>query len=145
MAKRAIGLDVGTKTIGVAATDALGMMAHPVKTVSRKGVKKDCVELQAIASEREAEVVVVGLPLELDGREERSCRLARQIGARMAEVTSLPVCYVDERFTSVEAERRLLETGMKRKRRKQVIDQVAAVLILQAWLDDGAVLDEEAT
>ena len=143
---RVLGLDVGTKTIGVAVSDGLGMLAHPVCTVSRQGVRKDVVQLAAIASERTAEAVVVGLPLELDGTEERSARLARQIGAAMREATGLPVLYVDERYSSVDAERQLIEARVGRARRKEVIDQQAAVLILQSYLESGpgAVVDEEA-
>jgi putative Holliday junction resolvase len=144
MGRTAVGLDVGTKTIGVAATDGLGMMAHPVLTVARKGVRKDCVKLIEIVEARKLEVIVVGLPMELDGSEERSARLARQIGEEMREQTGLPVCYVDERFSSVDAERRLIAAGASRKKRKQIIDQAAAVLILQTWLDEGAKLPEEA-
>ncbi len=77
--------------------------------------------------------VVVGLPLELDGTEERSARLARQIGEALA-ASGLSVDYIDERYTSVDAERHLLRADVSRKRRKEVIDQVAAVLILETWL-----------
>lgn len=132
-----IGLDVGTKTIGVAVSDPLGMFAHPVCTVSRQGVRKDCDKLMEIMAIREVTGIVVGLPLELDSTEERSARLARQIGEELRQRTDFDVTYIDERFTSVEAERYLLRTGMKRKKRKQVIDQAAAVLILQSYLDHG--------
>lgn len=144
MAKRAVGLDVGTKTIGVAATDPLGMMAHPIRTLARQGVLKDCTAIVEILTARQAEAVVVGLPIELDGEELRSARLARQIGEELGKRTGLPILYMDERFTSVEAERRLIQAGASRKKRKEVIDQAAAVLILQSWLDDGAPLDMEA-
>jgi putative Holliday junction resolvase len=131
---RVIALDVGTKTIGVAATDPLGMLASPVCTVSRKGVKKDVAVLQGILDEKAAELVVVGLPYELDGSEARSAKLARQIGVAVEETTGLPVHYVDERFSSVEAERRMIEVGTSKKKRKEIIDQVAAVIILETWM-----------
>lgn len=131
---RVIGLDVGTKTIGVAATDPLGMLASPVCTVSRKGVKQDVAVLQRILEEREAQAVVVGLPYELDGSEARSARLARQIGEAVEEITGLPVHYVDERFSSVEAERRMIESGASRKKRQEIVDQIAAVIILETWM-----------
>ncbi len=131
---RALGLDVGTKTIGVAVTDALGLMAHPVCTVSRTGVERDAAAVAKIAVERAAAVLVVGLPLELDGSESRSALLARQIGDRAAALTGLAVDYVDERFTSVDAERRLIQAGVSRARRKAVIDQEAAIGILTSWL-----------
>lgn len=137
---RALGLDVGTKTIGVAVSDELGMLAHPVTTVARQGVDRDTDALQGIVADRGVERIVVGLPLELDGAEARSARLARQVGEALSAKTGLPVTYVDERFTSVEAERQLLQAGASRARRRAVIDQQAAVLILQSWLDHGEAL-----
>jgi len=132
---RVVGLDVGTKTIGVAMSDPLRMLASPVHTIARKGVRKDVVALQELVAKHEIDVVVVGLPLELDGTEERSARLARQIGEATAEATGWELIYVDERFTSVDAERQLIAAGASRARRKEVIDQQAAVVILQSWLD----------
>jgi putative Holliday junction resolvase len=131
---KTIALDVGTKTIGVAVTDALGLLAHPVCTVARKGVQRDVTRLEAVFADHEPVAVVVGLPYELDGTEARSAKLARQIGTEVGERTGLPVHYVDERYSSVEAERRLIEAGMSRKKRKEVIDQAAAVVILESWL-----------
>lgn len=139
---RAIGLDVGTKTIGVAVSDDLGLAAHPVCTVRRQGVRKDCDALATLMREREVDQIVVGLPYELDGSEARSARLARQVGEALGELTERPVAWIDERFSSVEAERALIAQGVSRARRKDVIDQAAAVLILQSWLDHGAALDE---
>lgn len=134
---RVAGLDVGTKTIGVAISDASGRLAQPVRTLSRRGVRKDAAALVALLEEREVERVVVGLPLELDGTEQRSARLARQIAEATAERSGLPVYYIDERYTSVEAERKLIAAGMSRARRKRVIDQAAAMEILQSFLDHG--------
>lgn len=139
---RVIGLDVGTKTIGVAVSDPLRMFAQPLLTVSRKGLKQDIPVLVAIVRTKEVEEIVVGLPLELDGSETRSARLARQVGDALAEATALPVRYIDERFSSVEAERALIRADVSRKRRKAVIDQAAAVLILQGFLDHGAWSDD---
>lgn len=142
---RILGLDVGTKTIGVAISDEIGLLAHPVHTVQRKGVRKDVAALAELVEERNAERAVVGLPLELDGTEARSCRLARQIGAALRDQTGIAVAYVDERFTSVDAERQLIQVGRSRASRKTIIDQQAAVLILQSFLDGGAaaVIDQE--
>lgn len=133
---RMLGLDVGTKTIGVAVSDPLGLIAHPLVTIARKGVAHDVEEILRIAREREAERVVVGLPYELDGNERRSARLARQIGEAVRD-RGLPIVYIDERYSSVDAERRLREADVSRKRRKEVIDQAAAALILQSYLDHG--------
>lgn len=134
---RAIGLDVGTRTIGIAVSDPLGLFAQPVRTLARQSVKKDATALAALCAEREVRHLIVGLPLELDGREERSARLARQVGEALAELTGLTPVYIDERYSSVEAERGLIEQDLSRRRRKQVIDQSAAMLILQSWLDHG--------
>ncbi|MBT3220148.1 MAG: Holliday junction resolvase RuvX [Proteobacteria bacterium] len=141
--KRVIGLDVGTKGIGVAISDELGMCAYPTTTLTRQGVRKDVQKIEHLIKERSIGEIVVGLPLELDGREARSARLARQIGNGLAEATGLPVLYVDERYTSVEAERQLISANVSRQRRKAVIDQQAAVLILQAYLDHGATITEK--
>lgn len=132
---RVVGLDVGTKTIGVALSDPTRMLASPVHTVSRKGVRKDIEALVTLLDGKGVDAAVVGLPFELDGSEDRSARLARQIGEALSGATDWPVFYVDERFSSVDAERQLIAAGMSRQRRKEVIDQQAAVLILQSWLD----------
>jgi putative Holliday junction resolvase len=134
---RAIGLDVGTKTIGIAVSDPMGWFAQPVKTLGRRGVAKDVAAMAPICREKGVKTIVVGLPLELDGSETRSARLARQIGDAMGAALGLPVVYIDERYTSVEAERSLIEANLSRARRKEVIDQAAAALILQSWLDHG--------
>ncbi|MEQ1567902.1 MAG: Holliday junction resolvase RuvX [Myxococcota bacterium] len=131
---RVLGLDVGTKTVGIAISDPGRTLASPVRTLSRRSVRDDADRLFALAQEQAVAEVVVGLPYELDGSETRSARLARQIGGALVE-RGLIVRYVDERYTSVEAERQLLSVGMSRARRKEVIDQAAAVLILQSWLD----------
>ena len=132
---RILALDVGTKTIGVAVSDPMRMFPQPVCTIRRRGVKKDTAIIEGLVTEKEVDQVVVGLPFELDGTEERSARLARQIGEAVAEATGCPVAYVDERYSSVEAERHLIASGVSRARRKEVIDQVAAVIILRSFLD----------
>jgi len=135
---RVIALDVGTKTIGVAMTDPARILASPVTTVQRKSVRVDSERLAQMIEERGVVHVVVGLPYELDGSEARSARLARQIGEAVRERTSLPVDYVDERYTSVDAERHLIRADVSRQKRKQIIDQVAAVLILESWLTQAS-------
>ncbi len=131
---RALGLDVGTKTIGVAMSDPGRLLASPVRTLARRSVAKDAEAIAELVAAQGVDDIVVGLPLELDGTEERSARLARQIGAALHERTGVPVHYVDERFTSVDAEHQLIEAGVSRDRRRRVIDQAAAVLILQSFL-----------
>jgi putative holliday junction resolvase len=138
---RMLGLDVGTKTIGVAVSDPLGMLASPVRTLSRRSVRDDTEVIAALAAELGVDTIVVGLPYELDGSEARSARLARQIGAAVSARMGLPVRYVDERYSSVDATRQLIAAGMSRERRRQVIDQQAAVVILQSFLDHPELAD----
>ena len=137
MKGRIMALDVGTKTIGVALSDPLGHFAQPLETLSRKGVRKDVDRLMVWMEQHQVRAVVVGLPYELDGSEARSARLARQIGDETSSRRGEPVHFVDERFSSVEAERRLLEMDVSRARRKTVIDQVAAMIILERYLSES--------
>jgi putative Holliday junction resolvase len=137
---RALALDVGTKTIGVAMTDPERRLASPVRTLSRKSVAADTAALASFVAAEGVDVIVVGLPLELDGAEDRSARLARQVGTALAERTGVRVVYVDERFTSVDADRQLIEAGLSRDRRRRVIDQAAAVLILRSFLEHPELL-----
>lgn len=134
---RVLALDVGTKTIGVAVTDPLRMFGQPVVTLSRQGVARDVEALLSLLAEYDPDVIVVGMPFELDGSEARSARLARQIGDGLAEASGKPVAYQDERYSSVEAERSLIGMNVSRARRKQVIDQAAAVVILESWLREN--------
>ena len=134
---RALGLDVGSKTIGVAVSDELGMGAHPRLTLARKGTAPDVARVIEIARAESAEFIVVGLPLELSGREgPRAKRVNVFIDALRARLgDALPVETWDERFSTVGANRALMEADLSRARRKQIIDQQAAVFILQGWLD----------
>ena len=134
---RVVALDVGTKTIGVAMSDPLGITANPVSTLARRGVRKDVEALTVLCEGRGIDTLVVGLPLELDGSEKRSAKLARQVGEALGAELGLKPVYIDERYTSVEAERALVEADLSRKKRKGVIDQAAAVLILRSYLDHG--------
>ncbi len=131
---RVIALDVGTKTIGVAMSDPMRMLASPVTTIRRKGVRRDTDVIAAMIEERGVDHVVVGLPYELDGTEARPARLARQIGEEVKARTGLPTDYVDERYSSVDAERQLIAADVSRARRKEIIDQAAAVIILESWM-----------
>jgi putative Holliday junction resolvase len=131
---RVVSLDVGTKTIGVAACDPSGRFVLPDRTVSRRGVSKDSAEIGRICREKQATRVVVGLPLTPEGDEGRSARLARQIGEAVAAATGLPVDYQDERYSTVEADWRLQEAGLDGRQRREVVDATAAVVILEDWL-----------
>ncbi|MDO9280301.1 MAG: Holliday junction resolvase RuvX [Pseudomonadota bacterium] len=131
---RVLALDVGTKTIGLAVSDPARRMVFPLRTVARRSVVKDTEEIARVCLSQGVTQLVVGLPLTLDGGEARSAHLARQMGEAVATRTGLPHAFVDERFSTVEAERRLREAGAPAGRRKEVIDQYAAVVILEDWI-----------
>jgi putative holliday junction resolvase len=132
---RTMGLDVGTRTVGIAVSDALGITAQGVTTLRRTNLRADLAYLRRLAAEREVTRLVVGLPLNMDGSEGQRAAAARAFAEAAAKATELPLEYQDERLTTVAAERVLLEADVSRKKRKEVIDQLAAQLILQAWLD----------
>lgn len=129
---RVLGVDYGTKRIGLAISDELRITARPLEVVTRRDL--DDV-LRRIARENEVGHVVVGLPTGLGGNEGASAAGARELGAAIEEVLHVSVEYVDERFTSRMAESALLESGMKRQGRKETVDKVAAAIILQTYLD----------
>ena len=135
--KRLLGLDYGSKTVGAAATDPLGLTVQPVETIVRKEEKKlrrTLARIEVLCRELEISAVVVGLPLNMDDTEGERAQLARQFGEAVARRTGLPVYYEDERLTTLEAGEILDETGFARKDRKEVIDQLAAVLILESFI-----------
>lgn len=134
---RALGLDVGMKTIGVAVSDELGLAAHPVTTLARQGTVRDVARLVGLAAEREVQAVIVGLPLELSGEEGRRVRRVRVLidALRQALPVEVAIHEWDERFSTAAVERILIEADVSRQRRKQVIDKQAAAYILQGWLD----------
>lgn len=133
-----LALDVGTRRIGVARADLRVRLARPLSTVERQGVAKDVAKLAALCRAEGAEAVVVGLPYDLEGNEGRSARLARQVGDALGAATGLPIHWQDERFTTVEAADRLHAAGLDARRQRGVIDQAAAAVILQDWLDARA-------
>lgn len=133
---RALGVDLGSRRIGIAVSDTDGRVASPIEVLERTGQPtEDHRRLAALASEWEASVIVVGLPLSLDG----SCGPAATAVLEEVELirsaTGRPVETIDERFTTVEAERRLAEVGRGSRRSRAVVDKVAASVLLQAWLD----------
>jgi putative Holliday junction resolvase len=132
---RTMGLDVGTRTIGVAVSDELGITAQGVTTIRRVGPKKDVAELKRLIADHSVTRIVVGLPLNMDGTEGPRALASRELGDVLATETGLPIDYQDERLSTVEAQRVLIAADVSRKKRKGVIDQVAASIILQGYLD----------
>jgi len=129
-----MGLDLGTKTIGVAVSDRLLSSATPLHTIRRVKFSKDAEALQIIEN-REIGAIILGLPRNMDGSEGPRCQSTRAFGRNLASLTDLPIGYWDERLSTVAAERALLEADTSRKRRAEVIDHVAAGYILQGALD----------
>lgn len=134
---RALGLDLGERRIGVALSDSAGMLATPYEMVQRSGdQERDHRRIAELVAETGAEVVVVGLPLSLDGTKGPAAVAVEAEATVMREQLGIPVELWDERLSTVEASRRLRSAGKRRKHRgRGTIDQVAATVILQAWLD----------
>ena len=131
--KKVLALDVGTKGIGVAKGYMENQMIFPVCTLPRQSVKKDAVALASLCTKEGIGHIVVGLPLLADGTEGRSARLARQVGVALKEKTGLSVDYEDEQDSSLEASERLYQAGRNSREQRAVIDQEAAVVILERW------------
>ena len=133
---RTLALDVGSKTIGIAVSDPLGIIAQPVETWARVGRRRDVEHVAELARAREVERIVVGLPIRTDGSEGPEAAEVRRIAEALGGVLEgVELVLQDERFTTAQAERSLIRADVRRRKRKQVIDQVAAILILQSWLD----------
>ena len=129
------GLDLGTKTIGVAVTNRLRSIASPLSTIRRSKFTADAEALAALLKARDIAGLVLGLPRNMDGSEGPRCQSTRAFARNFAKIHPLPLLFWDERLSTVAAERALLEADMSRKRRAEVIDHVAAGYILQGALD----------
>lgn len=132
---RIMGLDVGSKTIGIALSDPLGWTAQGLTTIRRRNLAADLAALQELVERYGVEELVVGLPRNMNGSLGPQAEAVRAFAGRLAVDLGLPVHLYDERLTTVAAGRILLEADLSRKRRRQVIDQVAATYILQGYLD----------
>lgn len=129
------GLDLGTVTIGVAVSDRMLSVASPLETIKRRKFTLDAQRLLEIAAHRELGGFVLGLPLNMDGSEGPRVQSTRAFARNLERLTELPISFWDERLSTVAAERALLEADTSRKRRAEVIDHVAAGVILQGMLD----------
>jgi putative Holliday junction resolvase len=139
---RALGVDLGSKRIGVAVSDSAGQLATPYEVVQRGADHAaDHARLLGLAAEVEAEAVVVGLPLSLDGSIGPAAQGVLDEVDELAARTALPVVTYDERLTTVSADRSLREQSLSAPERRQVVDKVAASVLLQAWLDAGCPLE----
>ncbi|QDW75563.1 Holliday junction resolvase RuvX [Lachnospiraceae bacterium KGMB03038] len=138
MSVRIMGLDYGSKTVGVAVSDALGITAQAVETICRKDenkLRKTCARIEELIKEYEVGKIVLGLPKHMNNDIGERAEQTIEFGEMLHRRTGLEVVMWDERLTTVEAERTLMENGIRREDRKKYVDQIAAVFILQGYLD----------
>ncbi len=142
---RIMGLDIGSHTIGVAISDELGMTAQGVKTIRRRSMEEDLKEISLMITQFEINKIVVGLPISMNGTIGKQAELVFQWIKAVKEKISLPIETWDERFSTVEASKVLLEADLSRKKRKGIIDKLAAVLILQGYLHRSRIQSDESS
>lgn len=130
-----LGLDLGKARVGIAMSDILGILASPYETLQSKGLERDCLYVAFLCQKFDVDTVVVGLPLNMDGTESEMTTYAKTFAERLKQLIMAKIILQDERLTSVEAEEYLNQTNTRGKKRKQVLDQVAACIILQTYLD----------
>jgi len=138
--KRVLGIDLGEARIGLALSDELGMLAHPLETIAVKQVADPFARIAEIVARDGVEAIVLGLPRNMDGSYGPAAEKTRAFAEQLRARVSCPVKLWDERLTTVAAQRALHETGRNVKQSRPVIDQVAAQMILQGWLDSQAML-----
>jgi putative holliday junction resolvase len=141
---RVLGIDLGSRRIGVAVSDGLGLTAQPRATLPRHGGMRDMESIAKAARDADADRIVVGLPLDPEGKEGPAAMRARAFAEKLRTTLHLPVELCDESFSTVEAEQVLLAADVSRARRKQVVDKLAAAVILQRWLDARRSSTEES-
>jgi putative Holliday junction resolvase len=135
---RALGLDLGSKRVGVAIGDRTGTIASPLQVVQRSGsMRRDHQVIAALVEEEEADIVVVGLPLNMNGSTGPAAQAAIDEAAALATVVRVPVVTFDERRTTVTAEQAMIEFNMRAQARRRIVDKIAAAVMLQNWLDAG--------
>jgi len=134
-AGRVLGLDVGSRRIGLAVSDLLGITAQGLETLQRRNKRSDLAHLERIIREYEVKEIVVGLPLRMSGAEGTQAEKMQTFAAELGKRFSLPVHLWDERLTSAEANRLLRETDLSIEKRGKAVDRMAAVLILQSWME----------
>ena len=132
----ALGLDVGKKRIGVAGCDGTGLIATGLMTIERRSFQQDVEQIQQWVHERQVQVLVVGLPYNMDGSLGFQAKQVQKFANRLSKALQLPIEYVDERLTSIQAEQLLQAENREPSRHKELIDRKAAAIILQQWLDD---------
>jgi putative Holliday junction resolvase len=142
---RVLGIDLGSRRIGVAVSDGLGLTAQPRATIARHGGMRDIDAIAAAVKDADADRIVLGLPLDCEGQEGPAAQHTRVFGDKLRAALHLPVELIDESFSTVEAEAVLLAADVSRARRKEVVDKMAAAVILQRWLDANRGKAQEKT
>ncbi|MDJ0516889.1 MAG: Holliday junction resolvase RuvX [Trichodesmium sp. MO_231.B1] len=132
----ALGLDVGRKRMGVAGCDGTGLIATGITTIKRTSFQQDIAQLQTIVEDRQVQVLVVGLPYSMNGSIGFQAKEVQKYARRLSQALELPIEYVDERLTSIQAEEMLKAANISPSQNKGLIDRKAAALILQQWLDE---------
>lgn len=130
-----MALDFGDVRIGIAFSDPLKTISFPYQTYKRVQERKDIIYLSNLAREKSVEKIIVGLPLNMDGTEGNRSNITRSFGDKLEKISGLSIEYVDERLTSIEAEELLINSGVRREKRKAIVDQLAAALILESYLN----------
>lgn len=144
-AGRVLAMDVGKKRIGLAVSDELGITAQGIETLSRSRIRDDLAKLKQIAEQWNAKLLVIGNPLHLSGSESRQSEYTKEFAARLSRHLALPVVFWDERLTSSEAENILREAGASLERRKRAVDRLAAVLLLESYLEHRSNLAKDGS
>ena len=139
-----LGLDLGTKTIGIAASDTRLAIASPRQTLRRGRFREDAAKLQALILSDHVGGLVIGLPVGMDGSEGPRCQSVRQFARNLLQIIDIPIAFWDERLSTAAVERQMIAADMTRKRRAEIIDRVAAAYILQGFLDWLGNLPDEA-
>ncbi|MBQ8762347.1 MAG: Holliday junction resolvase RuvX [Clostridia bacterium] len=134
---RKLGIDLGDARIGLALSDPLGIIASGLETYKRKNLEQDLQHIVDIIKSNNVDTIVMGLPKNMDGTEGERVEKTKEFCAKLKEVTDVKIVFMDERLTTVCAEKMLIESNVRREDRKKVIDKVAACIILQSWLDSA--------
>lgn len=130
-----VALDIGTVRIGIATSDIMEIIASAYEVYKRKHLSADVKYIAELVSKLDAGEVVIGLPLKLDGTEGQSVEMAKSFGEELSKLITVPIVYQDERLSTVTAQKILIESGMRREKRKDKVDSIAATIILQTYLD----------
>ena len=130
-----LALDIGTVRIGIATSDIMEIIASAYEVYKRKFLKADVEHIATIVKDLAVGEIVIGLPLKMDGSEGQSVEMAREFGTELSKHVSVPIHYQDERLSTVTAQKILIESGMRREKRKDKVDSIAATIILQTYLD----------